>query len=114
MAAAWRHRRWLRKNAPLCPITLQPVDGAGVMASDGHWYNGAALERWAAHNNTSPLTRERLVRGVDLAMLRGRSDAPDVRPPFRILTPDRSVVHSNPQDGPYGVPRRHIRRNLRR
>ena len=49
-------------NAPhdfCCPIT-QELMSDPVMASDGHTYERAAIERWFESNQTSPLTGEEL------------------------------------------------------
>ena len=43
-----------------CPITHQPFANPSIL-SDGHTYEGDAINNWLLHNNTSPITREKLI-----------------------------------------------------
>ena len=41
----------------LCPITREPIRDEVVNVADGFRYERAALDRWLAQNETSPMTR---------------------------------------------------------
>jgi hypothetical protein len=46
-------------QAFLCPITFS-VMRSPVVADDGHTYEKTAITQWLAHNNSSPITREKI------------------------------------------------------
>ena len=64
----WKMRQQRRRHklkGRICPILLKSVDvHTGVLASDGHMYNGAAFAQWVQVSTRSPLTRAELQRGV--------------------------------------------------
>jgi hypothetical protein len=70
-------------EAPTCPITKQPF-ARPVATADGHIYEYAAISRWLAHHDTSPVTNavlaHKALADVDVAAVARRAAAGSFAP----------------------------------